>query len=303
MDSFALINDLYNRIVNINSSNSRDAIPHSDVFYKQMMSQLGIDRRTLTLILDILKESHKILSIDIVKEDKKRKIDKIVGYVDADLKTLGRLKNYFGSLLADMYEKDYNKKYSPYRVIQEIFPKMNLLNNSPIGHIGNKAIMLSEFENLIEKRYQEYTEKWKSDTLDMLLKQDRFRSINKIELKEDVPKEEPREKVLKEKSRRAVDSDQYEEFLSKSANYPLSTIFKIYGASFFYRIHLRKYNFKFLLDLITSKEINKKTDLKILKDMIGKVKSNFDRDPNLHDYKEDIYKLDRILSRFMHGRK
>jgi len=37
----------------------------------------------------------------------------------------------------------------------------------------------------------------------------------------------------------------------------------------------------------------------LLKDMIQKVKENFDRDPGLAENSEKIYKLERIISRQM----
>ena len=82
-------------IVKENSSNSIDAIPASDLFAKKVMSHIGIQRDQLKQILSLLKESHYIFIFEIVKEDEAHDVKKIEGYVEANLPTITRLKNYF----------------------------------------------------------------------------------------------------------------------------------------------------------------------------------------------------------------
>jgi hypothetical protein len=47
------------------------------------------------------------------------------------------------------------------------------------------------------------------------------------------------------------------------------------------------------------KEIDRKADLKLLKDHLKKVKMNYARDPELEKYSDQIYRLERLLSRHM----
>lgn len=67
--------------------------------------------------------------------------------------------------------------------------------------------------------------------------------------------------------------------------------------TFFFRVKLRKYEFNILRDMIREGHVKRKTDVVLLRNMIKTIKGNFDRDPKLNDYFEDIFHLDRELSK------
>ncbi len=287
-----LVDEIFKMIVSQNYLDSIDAIPHSDSFYKKVESNLGIDQKSYNKVMSILKESHKILTIEISKADEEHDLERIEGYVDADISTVKRLKEHFQRVLVDMYEEEYNQRLPVHQVIRELFPKMNRISKTPLGYIANKAIMLDEFEKLIEKEYTEYNEDWKAKKLEeLLLRHESTFVVGKSKL--EAPSNKKPE--MKKEYERAVDSKKYNDF----SKYSLNKVLQIYGVEFFFRINLRKYNFDYITELIERRKIDRKSDLKLLKEMIHKMKNNYKRDPKLTNYEKQIRKLDRTVSRFI----
>ncbi|TFH41748.1 MAG: hypothetical protein E4G96_04880 [Chrysiogenales bacterium] len=153
--------EIFRKILEHNSKINHESIPHSDSFEKEIRSLIGIDKPDFDRIIRVLKDSHWILSFEIIKEDRDNEIKRVDGYVEADLQTVRKLKNYFQKLLMDEYEKQFNKRMLVHQIVKDIYTRPSFYKNTPIGQIGNKAIMLDEYENLIERNFTEFTESWK----------------------------------------------------------------------------------------------------------------------------------------------
>jgi hypothetical protein len=291
-----IINDVFSKVLEHNSKVNIDAIPHSDLFLKEIQSLLGIDQAEINRIIRILKDAHKIFTFEIVKEDIENEVKRVDGYVETDLQTIRKLKNYFQKLLMDEYEKQFNKRQMVHQIVKDIYSRGSFYKNTMIGQIGNKSIMLEEYEGLIERNFNEYTETWKTKKLAELI----VAEGNKM-LSEDVPEAAPPEEQKKTKgtSKRAVDSPQYNNYSTDRSHQSLDKVLQIYGVEFFFRINLRKYNFDMLRQIIESGTIDKRSDLILLKEMIQHMKANIGRDPQLGEQMEKIYKLERIISRQM----
>jgi hypothetical protein len=290
-----MIAEVHNLIRKANSKEDLTAVPHSDDFAKHVQSILGITPTDLKLYVSILKDSHMIFVFEIVKEDPDHEIKKIEGYVDADLHTISRLKNYYQHRLMEEYEKRFHKHVLVHQIIKEIFPNIKMYNNTSLGFIANKAIMLEEYENLVEKDYSDYSEENKNAL---------FRDIISEHQKSTLSHESqigsgdmPAAQAQDASSRRAIDSEEYRNFPNKNSKESIRKMLKVYGVDFFYRVHLRKYDFEIIFSAVEMREIDRKPDLKILKDHLKKLKMNYDRDPELEKYSDQIYRLERIISR------
>ncbi len=289
-----VINSVYQKIVEYNSKDNLKAIPHSDAFEKDIVALYGLKEHELKRILTILKESHMIFTFEITQEDKDRDIKRINGYVEADLVTVRRLKSYFQRLLMDEYEQQFNTQLLFHRIAREVYTNPTAFKNTPLGQLANKAIMLDEYEHLLEKEYGEYTESWKKEKLNEIIQNtDNLLTEQKVPLKKKDTDDE--QKSLP--SQRAVDSREYQEFSSTSSGQSLNKILKIYGVEFFFRVSLRKYQFDQLTDIIEKKVIYRRQDLKQLKSMLQKVKKNTAFDPNLKKHSDAISRLDRTVSK------
>ena len=288
--------EIFRTIVRYNSKGNHESIPHSDAFEKEIEALIGINKTDINQIIRILKDAHKIFVFEIIKKDPQNKIQRVEGYVETNLQTIRTLKNFFQRLLMDEFEKRNNKRLLVHQIIKDLYHRPVFYKNTLIGQIGNKAIMLHEYENLMERNFNEYTESWKSHKLAELLSAEK----NKIKLQ---PQTSRTDGTAKDKApghtQRAVDSPLYNEYSSDKSNQSLDKVLQIYGVDFFFRIHLRKYNFDLLREILDKGNITQRSDLIHVKELIQKMKANIGKDPKLIEYNDKIYKLERAISRQM----
>lgn len=296
MSSNKILDEIFDEIKKKNSKVDIMAVPHSDEFVKFVSASMGVDENFVKRFLKILIASHMILSMEIVAEDTVREIPRIDGYVISDYNVIRTLKNYYQQELMMEYEKQFDKRLLIHQLVKEIFPILKSLNNTQIGQIANKAIMLAEYERLLEKDFAEYTQEWKEKHLELELHRANLTHAEKKkkEVVNDVPGN--RATAAKEKTtNRAVDSEQYDKYLSRSESYPLQRILQIYGIKFFLQVNLRKYKFSYIGRLVEDGQINNRQDLQLLKGMIQTVKSNIDKDSEIKNFLDDLYGLERAV--------
>lgn len=311
--SEAILNEIYEEIQKRNAQVNAKAIPHSDEFISFVAASIAITPQKVKDILQVLDESHKIFTIEIVSEDALRAIPRIEGYVVSELDLIRKMKAYFQKELVYMYNTQFNKDLMVHQVVRELFPVIKSYNNTPLGEVANKAIMLEELEKLMEVNFEEYTEEWKEQQLAIAMESANLeiaepsRKREKDEAADEPPADEPTTAAaVAEKPQlklsRAVDTKKYRNLLSmsKSKKYPLHRILNIYGVKFFMRTYLRRYEFSYLRQIIEDRQINKRSDLLLLKDMLRTMKRNIDSEPNLVAYKDDIHELERIVSHYMY---
>lgn len=291
-----LIDRVFKRIVAINCYNNLESIPHSDVFIKETEALLGVSNQELDLIISILKESHKIFVMEISREDSNNKVEKILGYVDADLLTIQKLRDIFHRALMDDYEKETGKRKAPGQIIKEMIPQLHYINHTPRGRLLNKAIMLDEYSRLLEKDYKEYTEEWKEENLKLQL------SVNEDLMASYSNEKKKSEEVIvpeikQTKPVRAVDSPLIDDFSKQVSAGAITRVLHIYGVDFFFRVNLRQYKFDYLSQVLDTGVIDRKSDLLTLKEMLKKVKENMDLDKELDNHYDEIMSLDRKVSR------
>jgi len=298
-----IVDDLFNAIAKKNREESRDAIPHSDNMYKDFAASHGISSEAVDEALEVLKDSHKILSMQISREDKDRDKDSrdVYGYVDADVVTVKKLRVYFQKSLVDIYEEEVGIKTGVHQAVKDIFARINLFKNTPLGHIANKAIMLEQYEKLIEGSYMEYTESWKETHLEKIILSKGMSYDQKYKIKEKKIKSVKKQVNGKVKNaRRAVDEKGYNGFLEKSSELPVKKILNIYGVELFLRINLREYKFSYIKTLVEKGEIQGKANMELLKKMLKRVKDNIDVDLKLKEYESEIKNLERTAVRASH---
>jgi len=289
--------EIYREINKQNALMGMRAIPHSDDFTKYITSSLGIEADLVGRAIRVLLNSHRIFSMEIVAEDSARGTPRVEGYVVADINTVRRLKNYFQSELMIEYEKQFQKRYLFHQIVKEIFPIMRSLNNTMIGQLANKAIMLEEFERLLEKNFAEYTDEWKDEHFK--------RELDSASLPVGhggsagragkAAGGAPGPAVAKPVSR-SIDSKRYEDFVSKSGSYPLQRILKIYGIRFFLQVNLRKYQFSYLKRIVEDGQLNRRSDLLLLREMIQTIKGNIHKDAGMPPHINELYDLDKSVT-------
>ncbi len=304
MEPGKIISDVFTAILKANKKENRDAIPHSDTFAKNMTAEFGIDETTLRDIIILLRDAHKIFVFEIAKEDRDRNAKKIEGYVDADITTVRRLKLLFQDFLVTLYEEECGRKTMAHQAITELFPRIHTIANSPLGYVANKAIMLDEYERLLEKNFNEYTEDAKEILLKNLIEEreslfkDELKKAEDAKVREEEKKAGGAPKGLRK--RRAVDSTRAEDYDTQKRDMPVEKLISIYGIDFFLRLHLRRYEFDKVKETVEKGILRRPQELKKLKEYLGKIKNNFSSDPGLADHMTELYSLDRVVSFYLH---
>ena len=290
-----LIERVYEGIKRFNSSEYEPSVPMSDQFMKDFTSAEGYSESEAKHALTILNEAHKVFIIAITKENRQSGNKKIDGYVVADLSVVSNLRSIYQKRLTEVYNKEKGTSFGPPQVMREVMNRMNSIVNTPVGRIANIAIMLHEYENLMERYPQEFTDEWCEEKLQEYLDNGTF--VEEEDLEEGAADETSASEGEKTGTTRAVDAPEYEDYTRDDKTLPPQKMLMIYGADFFFRVKLRKYEFNTLRDMVREGHIKRKSDIILLRNMIKTIKGNFDRDPKLNDYFEDIFHLDRDLSK------
>ena len=299
-----LIDGVFKSIVRINLSEAKDAIPDSVTFSRLMFSQHGVNEEILPEIIRLLSDSHKIFVFEIQRDTPGMRAEKIEGYVDADITTIRKLITTYGKVLVNYYADKYRKEALPQTIVKELMANMSSVMNTEIGIITNKFIMLNEYEKLLQKQYNEYTEEWKEAKLEELIKQ-QYEQVNKPapskteDNNENVNTEELAAKSEIVEEVRAIDTPEYSEYEQKKNSMPVEKLLSIYGINFFIRVNFRKYDFTTIEKMVKSKIINRKSELQTVKRMIEAVKSNVAVDKNLSNHIMEIYRLERVVNQYL----
>jgi len=296
------VDRIFRSIVSQNALGNLNSIPHSDTFIKEMESLYGLSRAEIEIILSILKESHKIMIMEISRADTVKKLEKVSGYVDSDLVTLQKLRDIFHRALTDDYERETGKKKTASQIIKELIPRLQYINHTPLGRVLNKAIMLEEYVRMIEKDYKEYTEDWKEENLNVQLNINKELLQGFADKKNKAPETEetpPAAGGAQQKKGyvRAVDSPLHDEFMEQVSSASVNKLLQIYGTDFFFRVNLRKCNFDYISQVLDTGVIDRRKDLMLLKEMLKTVKNNIAADRELESHYEEIMSLDRKISR------
>ncbi|HSV97856.1 MAG TPA: hypothetical protein VLM75_13115 [Spirochaetota bacterium] len=292
-----IVEEIFQEINKQNAVVGMRAIPHSDDFIKYVTSSLGVDADFVRRALGVLLSSHRIFSMEIVAEDGAKDVPRVEGYVVTNITIVRRLKNYFQSELMVEYERQFHKRHLFRQIVKEIFPMMRSLNNTIVGQLANKAIMLDEFERLLEKNFGEFTDEWKEQHFASEMQNANFpASLEKSRGPAATPGTGSTRSGKVKPVSRAIDTKQYEDFVSKSNSYPLQRILKIYGVNFFLQVNLRKYQFEYLKKLVEDGQLNRRSDLLLLRGLIQMVKSNMHRDSGIAPHLNELYDLEKSVT-------
>jgi F0F1-type ATP synthase delta subunit len=300
-----MLDDITAEIQRKNKEIGPHAIPHSDQLAKFIQSSLGIPAESGRLAIRLLLESHRILSMEIVADDQSHKIERVEGYITADLTIITQLKHYFQDLLCQLYEKQFHKRLMIHQLIKELFPIIKTFNNTELGQIANKAIMLNEYERMVDRDFEHYSTEYQEKTLVEIATRERFDYTPKIASIKGIIHSEsafpvhdtaPAANPVGNSFNRAIDSHVYKEFAEKKDHYPIQRILNIYGIDFFLKVNFRKYQFDQIRKLVDDKQITRRDDLIAVKTMLDTIKQHLFVDKELERRREDIYSLERAVS-------
>jgi len=289
------IDTVYKRIVALNSLYDLNSIPYSDSFCKETEYLFSLSINEINIIIKILSESHKIFVMEISKEQYDDKKDKLYGYVAADILIIEKLQGVFHKGLTVEYERRFGERKGSAQIIKELMPNLKSINNSILGIVLNKTVMLDNYLYLLRKNHNEYTEEWKREHLNQQIL--KYHNIFNKDSKGKDPGEDSSDGKGDARPQRAVDSPLMEDFTEHVTKESVEKVLHIYGVDFFFRVNLRKYKFLYLGQVIETGIIDRKEDLLKVKEMLKKVKENANKDKELEKYYDHIMSLDIKITR------
>jgi hypothetical protein len=161
--------------------------------------------------------------------------------------------------------------------------------------------MLDGYLHLLKNEPEEYTDEWKNEHLEQQIEIhgnifDNSSDGEKDQENNDISGENENFSEDERVQSRAVDSHLVNGFTDQASKQSIARVLQIYGVDFFFRVHLRRYDFSYLSKIIESGKINKKSDLLKVKGMVKKLRDNVIQDKALEKYYDEIMSLDRIIS-------
>lgn len=271
------------RIRAVNDEGKRTSFPQSETIYRKTLNDLVENEEKMRYYLRMLAEAHYIFIIRLVEPDDRLLIHGLETYVVADIPILMKLKEVAYSELELAYEGQYYKRKQATQVVREMIGTARQFNNTPLGKSLNLAMMLQQFEQFMATRFVEFSDTWKGEKLREL--------IPEI-LKEVQPVRDSSQPSAS--PRRAVDSEYLTKIEEMDRTGKWGEAVQKFGVEFLVRVHLRKYEFARVKQLIKQHKIATEKDLRFIRDSLRVMESRFEQDPELKNHAEALVDLRRL---------
>ncbi len=291
-----LLNGIYLDIRKRNTDRGLQAIPQSEEFFTHITKTYSLIPFAIPKLIKILVDSHKIFSLTIIEAERKEKIRRTDGFVVAEGNIVKDLLERYSDELIRAYSHEFSTKYSVERIIKEFFPRLHEYNNTPLGMLANIVINLMGIQSNLERNIMQFGFKWQekqlkteianSDPIDYFME-----SHTGIK-----PTVSSGSKGVEEQGLRATDAVKYEDFKRYVTKNSVEKTITVYGIEFYSRVCFREYQFSLVYKLIEDGIIYEKEDLKLVKKMLQKTRSNSDQDLNLQKYANDINDLEKLIN-------
>lgn len=273
--------EIVQRLRSANEEGKRGSIPSSDTVYRQHLSDLVENEERMRFYLRILTEAHYIFTVHLVEPDERLLIHGLDAYIVCDVAIIMRLKEMAYNELELAYEGQYYRRKQGTMIVRELVGNARQFNNTPLGKALNLGMMLQQYEQFLANHFAEFTDAWKYQKL--------------VSIFPDVLQEE-RDPAAGPAAvvRRAADSEQARKIEEMDRTGKWGQAVQKFGVEFLVRIHLRKYEFDRVKQLIKQHKIASEKDLRFIRDTLRKMEGRLDADPTLKQHLETMTDLRRL---------
>lgn len=273
--------EIVQRLRSANEEGKRGSIPSSDTVYREHLSDLVENEERMRFYLRILTEAHYIFTVHLVEPDERLLIHGLDAYIVCDVAIIMRLKEMAYHELELAYEGHYYRRKQGTMIVRELVGNARQFNNTPLGKALNLGMMLQQYEQFLANHFAEFTDAWKYQKL--------------ISIFPDVLQEE-REPLSSAGTtvRRAADTEQARKIEEMDKTGKWGQAVQKFGVEFLVRIHLRKYEFDRVKQLIKQHKIATEKDLRFIRDTLRKMEGRLEEDPTLKQHLEVITDLRRL---------
>jgi len=234
--------------------------------------------------LRILSEAHYLFTIRLVEPDDRLLIHGLETYVSAEIPVLAKLKEVAYSELELAYEGQYYKRKQASQIVREMIGTARQFNNTPMGKSLNLSMMLQQYEQFMATRFVEFSETWKANKLQELLPELASEPRPVLNTATDA----------QTTARRAADSEHVARIEEMNRSGKWGEAVTKFGVEFLVRVHLRKYEFDRVRQLIKQHKIASEKDLRFVRDTIKIMEGRLEQDPTLRNHLDDMTELRRL---------
>ena len=288
-----ILQDIVEHIRKVNKSKDGPRIPTSDELVRQLSAEYALEPDTIRYYLRVLSDAHYIITIHIVEADERLMIAGTNGYVVAEQSLLDEVRSYSYRILEQTYEAQFYRRKQATLIIREMMTDIKRYNNTPLGKTLNAALMLQQYESVIESHEGEFTDQWKSSRLAELVP-GLHHDPNQAAMAPTLTGADDAFIPAEGESHRAVDSELYRNLEKMDLSGSWGKAVNKYGVNFLLRIHLRKYEFDRIRKLIKQKKVARYEDLRFVRDSLRKMEDRKFDDPMLQYYQNDMTELRRL---------
>lgn len=273
--------EIVQRIRTVNEEGKRGSIPGSDTIYRKHLSDLVENEERMRFYLRILSEAHYIFTVHLVEPDERLLIHGLDAYIVCEVSIIMRLKEMAYSELELAYEGQYYRRKQGTMIVRELVGNARQFNNTPLGKALNLGMMLQQYEQFMANHFAEFTDGWKYQKLV---------SIFPEVLNEEKDASAPAAPA----PRRAADTDQAIKIEEMDRSGKWGQAVSKFGVEFLVRIHLRKYEFDRVRQLIRQRKIVSEKDLRFIRDTIRMMEGRLEEDPTLKQHLGEMTELRRL---------
>ncbi len=296
-----LVLNIFDEIEKRNKRPDNRAIPETDEFYPYLEKKFNIRSDAIEILLEVLVNSHKIFSFEIISEDKKKYVNAKEGFVISEINVIRNLLNFFEKELVRLYFENFEVHLSPMKIVKAISGSLKEYNNTPFGRVANIVVKLVKFEEILKVDYayvrdaRKFSPEWKEKKFEEEV--EKCPQVEELLKSEKKPIEEKNSKDVKiNNKRRRSDTVSDSETIINTFQKSIEKSLAVYGVEFYTRICFREYKFNLMVKIVAEKFVNSKNDLLIIKDHIKRVRSHSDRDMKLQKFAKEINRLERLVN-------
>ncbi len=293
----SIIMNIYQEMRDRNYDNTPESIPLSDDFFPHISKKYGVLAFSVPKLIQVLVDSRMIFSMEVVSEERKNKILGVNGFIVTEGNILAKLRKVYEDKLIHLYSQEFHKKTTIEKIIRDLVPKLDELNNTPIGRTANIVLMIEHYSSVLARNIMDYSkkvqEKIYAESISQLDESTIFARTDNAKNTETKKEESNKSQT---RSRRAADSDRYQEFKQYSNKHSIEKTLTLYGVDFYTRVCFRDYNFSIIEKLIQDGNIRDQRDLLVIKKYLKRERANSDQDLKLQKYANQINSLEKTIN-------
>lgn len=254
---------LVDEVRRLNARRDRDPIPVLADLAPLLEQDFYRDRSRLQSALDLLAEARYLIAFRLVEADPRMKVEALHGYAVAESDILRDLKLFIFERLEAAYEQQFYRRRTATLIIQEMLQDTRKYNNSHIGRILNAAVMLNQYDQLLERGGHDYLPASKQARLQELLGARAEAGATSAA----IPDESPRTNTDGD-PQRAIDTPSGVEAEQMDLSGDWGRAVEKFGVEFLLRIHFRKNEFNKIKYLVNTRRVARERDLIFVRDTV-----------------------------------